>query len=252
MNLDTLLLECTLQMQMSLDLNSSVHIFEYLCLLGFHTAVASLYHSAPRGMSRGFLEKQTHTKVNHSGLRTRGLEHTIHYHLETTANASTKAKLKVEPFNSLVSSLFLHRSQTVLVLKSSRFCCFFFPIPRFDEIHMHSHASPSSRFSLLYLDQIWRQRGASVLSQAARLHGSCSLTALIRRLVKISGLSGKRGCGCGCGHPPSRHPLGAGTDPNSNISTAAAPRLHIFADRDTDRFGDESPLFTLSTARKYA
>lgn len=76
MNLDTLQLECILQMQMSLDLNSCVHIFKYLCLLGFHTAVASLYRRASQGMSRGFLEKQTHTKVNHSGLRTRGLEHT--------------------------------------------------------------------------------------------------------------------------------------------------------------------------------
>lgn len=47
-------------------------------------------------------------------------------------------------------------------------------------------------------------------------------------------------------------PPGAGTDLNSYISTAAAPRLHTFAVRETDRFGDESPLFTLSTARKYA
>lgn len=62
-----------------------------------------------------------HTKVNYSGLRIGGLVHTIHNHLETTANASTKAKLKVEPLNSLISSLFLSHLQMVLDLKSSIF-----------------------------------------------------------------------------------------------------------------------------------
>lgn len=62
MNLDMLQLECALQIQMSPDFNSCVHIFEYLCLLGIHmhTAVASLYHSASQGMSRGYSEKHTH------------------------------------------------------------------------------------------------------------------------------------------------------------------------------------------------
>lgn len=57
--------------------------------------------------------------------------HAIHNHPETTADASTKAKLKVEPLNSLDSSLslslssspalFLSVVQIVLVLKSSIF-----------------------------------------------------------------------------------------------------------------------------------
>lgn len=64
MNLDMLQLGCTLQMQMSLDLNSCVHIFEYLCLSGLHTAVASLYHSASRGMSRGYSQNHTHTHTH--------------------------------------------------------------------------------------------------------------------------------------------------------------------------------------------
>ena len=104
-------LERTPHMQMSLDLNSCVHIFEHLGLSGFHTAAASLpfYHSASQGMSRGYSET-TRSEVNYSGLRTGGLVHTIHNHLETTANASTKAKLKVEPLNSLDSSLFLFLS----------------------------------------------------------------------------------------------------------------------------------------------
>lgn len=193
----------TVQMQMSLNLNSCVHIFEYLRLLAFHTAVSSFYHSASWGMSRGYSKKCTHTHTHTlcsekwiiGGWGPEDL-HTIHNHLETTANASTKAKLKVEPLNSLDSSLFPSFLQMVLVLKSFIFSLLY-------EIHMRLHTSSRSRYSFLYLDQIWRQSGASVLSQAARLHGSCSLTALIRRLVKISGLSGKCGCGCGCGHPPS-------------------------------------------------
>lgn len=66
MYLDILQLECGLQMQMSPDLNSCVHIFEYLCLLGIHmhTAVASLYHSASWGMSRGYSEKHTRTHTS--------------------------------------------------------------------------------------------------------------------------------------------------------------------------------------------
>lgn len=63
----------------------------------------------------------THSKVNYRGLRTEGQVHTIHNHLETSVNVSTKAKLKVEPLNSLDSSLFLSFLQVVLVLNVLHF-----------------------------------------------------------------------------------------------------------------------------------
>ena len=58
-------LECTPHMQMSLDLNSCVHIFEFLCLLGFHTAVASLYQRNVEGLLR---EAHAHTRTLKSEL----------------------------------------------------------------------------------------------------------------------------------------------------------------------------------------
>lgn len=79
------MLEGTLLIQISY-----AQIFKYLCLVGFHTA--SLYHSAS-WWEMSYSEKDTHSKVNYSVLWTRG----IRYLLKTTENASTKAKLKVEP-----------------------------------------------------------------------------------------------------------------------------------------------------------
>lgn len=107
MNLDMLLLQNTLQMQIGLNLKLMV---ECLCPLGSCTAVASVYQSASRGMSRGYTHTHIHTHSCRGELRRLGtgrLVHTIHYHPETTANASTKAKLKVEPFSPLHSSFFL-------------------------------------------------------------------------------------------------------------------------------------------------
>lgn len=70
---------------------SYVQIFEYLCLVGFQ-------HSLPLSqcfMMRNELLREGHTlnTLNYSVLWTRG----VHYLLKTTENASTKAKLKVEP-----------------------------------------------------------------------------------------------------------------------------------------------------------
>ena len=68
-----------------------------------------LQHSCNLPLLQGFTRNveellgEAHTTVNYSGLRAGGLVHVIHTHLDAAASASTKAKLEVEPVNSLDS-----------------------------------------------------------------------------------------------------------------------------------------------------